>query len=148
MWGNEMKLTFRTAVEADHPLICAIARESPYTKDFGNTIMFSGPAHYAKGWIRVAMIQGGHIVGFTCRREKVRVPRTKLYFLGAYSSFRRQGMGSALVCDLQNSIPPGRGDIELSCARDNLAARALYLKLGFSVERENDDYYYMFRKGG
>lgn len=142
-----MYLECRRATIGDHANILVFARQSPYTKDFGNQIMFSGPAHYAKGWIRVAVDSDtNHIVGFTCRREKIRTPRTKLYFLATDMSCYRLGVAKALVNDLQGALPLDRGDIELSCAKSNAAARALYLKLGFVVEDEDDEYHFMFRR--
>jgi ribosomal protein S18 acetylase RimI-like enzyme len=135
---------YRVATEQDHEAIVLVTKLSPYTKDFSNQMMFSSAVSYAKGWMRVA-VSRGEIVGFTCRREKSRVNRTKLYFLGVREDHKRRGIGRALVDDMQQRLPPAKATIELSCALGNEAARLLYLGLGFRIVEQDETYHYMVR---
>ena len=143
-WGGVVveHWVIRGAELKDHADIFKIAKVSPYTKDFGNQVMFSSVMAYAKGWIRVIVVSG-IIVGFTCIRVKIRKPRTKLYFLGVAPNHRRQGIGKMLVHDLWKTIPITHASIELSCALANEAAKQLYLALGFTVEAVDERYFYM-----
>jgi ribosomal protein S18 acetylase RimI-like enzyme len=138
-------------MRSDHLGILAIARTSQYTKDFGNEVMFSGPVHYDKEWIRVCIDASRPqtpptILGFTCFRVKVRAPKVKLYFLGVAPDHFREGVATRLVADLQEQLPATHPMIELSCARDNEAALQLYTKLGFAIVASDENYYFMERR--
>lgn len=125
-----MKPFVRIATPEDHKAILAIAKQSPYTKDFSNAVMFSSPAAYAKGWIRVA-VSGERILGFFCVREKTRAPHTVLYFIGVDASSRSLGVGELLmqelVCFTKHST------VCLNVHGQNSRAKDFYLRFGFAV---------------
>jgi ribosomal protein S18 acetylase RimI-like enzyme len=130
-----------------HKQLVFIARQSPYTKDFSNEVMFSSDTAYARGWVRLAMMNDV-IIGFTCVRVKKQTARTKLYFMGVMPDCQRQGVATRLVESLQKWLINEHythQTIELSCKRDNIIARQLYLKLGFVIEHSDLDYNYMLR---
>lgn len=127
----------RQATVVDHRAILQVAKQSPYTRDFSNRI-FSGPALYARGWIRVLARSGQKehqgvgwpdIVGFTCVRHKVRAPETVLYFIGVDREHHRMGIGEILLADLINESPHRR--IALNVMKSNEQARSFYRKHRF-----------------
>lgn len=124
----------RTATPADHEAIFRVAKQSKYTKDFSNRVMFSSDAAYEKGWIRVVE-KDGKIVAFTCVREKVRQPEVVLYFIGIDPSAKRSGVGKALIEDIMHRTKHRR--LALNVAKDNEEARAFYESLGFTVVGES-----------
>ncbi len=123
----------RTATPADHKAILQVAKQSKYTKDFSNQVMFSSEAAYAKGWIRVKEV-GGEIVGFTCIREKVRSPETVLYFIGVHPKVTGCGIGQELIQDIMDRTK--HRCMTLNVSKDN-SAKQFYDKLGFSVVGES-----------
>lgn len=124
----------RTATPDDHEAIFRVAKQSKYTKDFSNRVMFSSDAAYEKGWIRVVE-KDGKIVAFTCVREKVRQPEVVLYFIGIDPSAKRSGVGKALIEDIMHRTKHRR--LALNVAKDNEEARAFYERLGFTVAGES-----------
>ncbi len=123
----------RTATPADHKAILQVAKQSKYTKDFSNQVMFSSEAAYAKGWIRV-FEQDGKIVGFTCVREKVRQPEVVLYFIGIDEGAKGLGIGRRLIQDIMDRTK--HRCMTLNVSKDN-SAKQFYDKLGFSVVGES-----------
>lgn len=119
--------------EEHHRRICAMARTSPYTRDFGS-IMFSSEAAYEKGWIRIGVVGRG-IVAFTCVRHKTRSPETKLYFITVQPEYRGLGIGQQMMGDLEEQTPHRR--IVLDVAKTNEDARRFYERLGYVVVSEN-----------
>lgn len=124
-------IKIRPAKFKEHDKILAIAKQSKYTRDFGNH-MFSGEEMYAKGWIRVAVL-GRKIVGFYCCRHKVREPQTKLYFLTVDKDHLRHGIACELMLDLEEQTP--HCWIALDCCKDNDACQ-FYEWMGY--ERTGD----------
>lgn len=124
----------RTATPADHKAILQVAKQSKYTKDFSNQVMFSSDAAYEKGWIRVLEMDG-KIVGFTCIREKVRQPETVLYFIGVDGSAKGQGVGKKLIQDIIDRTK--HRCLALNVAKANEEARAFYDRLGFTTVGES-----------
>lgn len=124
----------RTATPADHKAILQVAKQSKYTKDFSNQVMFSSEAAYEKGWIRVYE-HNGQIVGFTCIREKVRQPETVLYFIGIDAGAKGMGVGRLLIQDIMDRTK--HRALALNVAKANEEARAFYDKLGFSTVGES-----------
>jgi len=128
-----MKIAIVPASEEDHKEIMKVAKLSPYTKDFSNSMMFSSVAAYSKGWIRIAKLEGtGEIVGFTCVRHKVRDPETVLYFIGVFNLVHSHGIGKQLMADLEEQTPHKR--IALNVAKDNPRALSFYESIGFTIE--------------
>lgn len=127
----------RPARVSDHDAICAVAKTSPYTRDFTNTVMFSSEAAYAKGWIKI-VIHDDEIVGFYCIRQKVRGDRaTKLYFITVAPAWRDKGVGEMLMAELKrDSERHNGGIIELDVAKDN-RAKSFYERHGFSLDHGN-----------
>ena len=112
----------------DHAAIVSICRGHRALSAFGH-IMFSGPAAYERGWIRVFRI-GSVIVGFTCVRHKVREPETSLYYIGVQDGMRGHRIGEQLIEDVKRQSPHRR--MTLSVLADNAGARKFYARLGFS----------------
>lgn len=127
-----MSTSIRPATQADHKDILAIAKLSPYTRDFGS-IMFSSPEAYLKGWIRV-LVEEGRVIGFTCVRHKTRSPETVLYFIGIHPAHRSLGYGAWLMTDLIIQTPHKR--VALNVMKENERALKFYLGLGFVITGE------------
>lgn len=124
---------FKIAGQQDHEKILKLAKTSKYTKDFSNAVMFSSPAAYAKGWIRIAENEAGEVVGFTCVRHKVREPKTVLYFLNVREDVRKQNVAKMLL-DLVMSDSPHK-TMQLNVMKDN-EAKGFYDRQGFQVTGE------------
>ena len=127
----------RRAKKSEHKKILKLTRQHKSLSAFGHS-MFSGPAAYKKGWIRVLESDSSKkksLLGFTCVRHKVRQPETSLYFIGVSEGARRQGAGRALIEDIKAQSPHRR--IALNVTKDNGAAIAFYEKLGFRCEAES-----------
>lgn len=129
------------ATQEDHKRLCEIARGHYAGSGFSH-FMFSGEAAYQKGWIRVAVtdiemgnLPAGTIVGFTCVRQKVRQPETKLYYILVDPRVRRAGIGQLLLDDLIASSPSRK--IALDCLKNNAEALAFYRKNGFDIVGES-----------
>jgi len=136
------KIKIRPATKADHDRLAQIARSHRAGQGFTH-FMFSGDAAYEKGWIRVAVVDGGDmdgdIVGFTCVRHKKREPKTMLYYIIVETWARRDSkpgvrIGQALLDDLIATSP--HRCIELSCLKDNAEALQFYAKNGFEQKGE------------
>ena len=69
----------------------------------------------------------GHVVGFAGNRGSF------ITWLFVHPQFRRRGVASALVGHIIARVEP---PVTLNVASQNVAARALYQRLGFKVERE------------
>lgn len=115
------------ATREQHKQIMAVAKLSKWTKDFGNMI-FSGPEHYQKGWIKV-VVSAGRVVAFSCFRVKVRSPEVKLYFIGVDRGAQLRGLGRLLMADLER-LAAGR-TIALDCSNENPAGE-FYRRLGYT----------------
>lgn len=66
----------------------------------------------------------------------------RLVDIGLLESHRGQGIGTALLKDLQQECMDGGSRLELQVARTNRAAQ-LYLRMGFSVTSEDAMYAHM-----
>jgi ribosomal protein S18 acetylase RimI-like enzyme len=130
-------LKIRPATQADHDRLSQISRSHRAGQGFTH-FMFSGEAAYSKGWIRVAVADGGDmdgdILGFTCVRHKVRQPKTMLYYIIVDTIYRKDTspavrVGQSLLDDLMRQSP--HRIIELSCLKDNEPALKFYAKNGF-----------------
>lgn len=125
-----MTITFRPARVEEHNQLVTLARQSPYTKDFSNRVMFSSDAAYEKGWITVAE-QDGKIVAMSCVRHKVRDPETMLYFVVVDRHCRSRAIGRRL---LQHVMDEGPWEtMRLGVMKENKRAVAFYLELGFRI---------------
>ena len=125
-------LVLEEAGQDDHKELVAIAKTSPYTKDFSNALMFSSQAAYDKGWIMKASLDGG-VVGLTCVRHK-RNGVTMLYFVTVRPEHRSYGIGEKLLRWVMMRGPHDR--MQLNVMKDNAKAVAFYLRLGFAVVGE------------
>ncbi len=126
------RLTYsiRKATESDHDTLVKIAKTSKYTKDFSNRMMFSGPTAYEKGWIKVAVLPGGEILGFSCVRHKVRAPETMLYFITITPERRSEFIGQRLLEEVMKDSP--HKTMSLNVMKDNRAV-SFYKRLGFRI---------------
>jgi ribosomal protein S18 acetylase RimI-like enzyme len=122
-------LRFRNAFKEEHKDLLKIAKTSKHTSAFGS-IMFSSPEAYDRGWIRVIELDG-KVVGFSCRRDKIRSPETVLYFITILPEHRRSGMGWSAIQDFMSQSP--HKVLTLNCAMENVEGLAFYHKHGFTV---------------
>lgn len=118
----------RPATQDDHAALVRLARTSVYTRDFSNAVMFSSPAAYERGWIRVYLSLGGEPWGMTCRRDKVREPLSELYFLVVDPAVRSTGIGELLLADLFRESPHHR--VGLNVMKENEGAVRFYERHG------------------
>lgn len=112
-----------------HDELVGLSKESPFTRDF-DCYWFSDKEYYSRGWIRVSIEHDHVISGFTCFRFKVKVPETKLYFMGVRPLFQRGGVGTQLLEDLKAISPHRR--IILDVMKRNLPGQNFYQKYGFT----------------
>jgi ribosomal protein S18 acetylase RimI-like enzyme len=132
------------AVSGQHKELMQIAKQTKWTKDFSNQMMFG--ACYERGWVLGAWEQeGGPIVGFACYRIKVRVHETTLYFVGVDAASRGRGVGTELIRTIMANKAAHRTMV-LKCAKDNLSAKKYYDGQAFSVASEDDTYWVMRRQ--
>lgn len=75
----------------------------------------------------VCMEDAGRVVGFAGSRDSL------ITWLFVHPSFRRKGVATALVTELLGRLTR---PVTLNVAIDNLAARSLYERIGFALERE------------
>lgn len=127
-------IRIRTATQDDHKSILAIAKESPYSRDF-SSIMFSSEAAYKKGWIIVAECEENGIVGFVCVRHKVQKPETTLYFLHVSKQHRRKGIGRQLLRRVLHESPHRK--IVIGVMKDNEEGVEFWSREGFRVVSED-----------
>lgn len=133
-----MSILYRPAIKAqDHGAICRVGRQTKWTKDVSNEMMFTSDAAYERGWIRVVE-ETGLIVGFSCIREKVRAPETALYFLGVHEKFRNLGLGWRMIQEFMGGSRHRL--LALNCALDNNNARSFYLGKGFVITTTDEKY--------
>lgn len=124
------KTVFRRARHDEHADLVRLAKTSKYTQDYSNAQMFSSENAYAKGWIRVAEIDGV-VVGLTCVRHKTRHPETMLYFVVTHPDYRSQSLGEQMLNDVMLHSP--HRVMRLNVMKDNERAVNFYLRLGFKV---------------
>jgi ribosomal protein S18 acetylase RimI-like enzyme len=128
-------ITVRPADETEHGEILQISKQSPYTRDFSNRMMFSSKASYDAGWIVVARREES-IVGFYCIRIKKRSLATSLYFIGVGRDHRRLGIGNILMQNLISRTDCSGRELWLNVSKSNEPAKQMYDLLGFEVVGE------------
>lgn len=136
----------RPALPSEHNAIMRVARQTKWTKDFGNQVMFSSAASYAKEWVLVAVKEEEGIVGFACFRIKKRTAATVLYFVGVDEKQRKQGIGWALIEAMMRRVPETHCLLEFKCALDNPVAKKFYDDHKFKVASTDDKYWVMQRQ--
>lgn len=122
------------ASKENHKELVQLAKQSIYTKDFSNTVIFSSKAAYEKGWIRM-YTENGKILGFTCVRHKIREPVTVLYFITVDENEKYRGIGKILMRDIQKQSP--HKTIHLNVMKTNQEALKFYISLGFKIISED-----------
>lgn len=138
-----MSILYRPAIKAqDHAAICRIGKQTKWTKDVSNEMMFTSDLSYERGWIRVAEMGGG-VIGFSCIREKVRAPEVVLYFLGVSEEARGIGIGWRMIQEFMGDTKHRL--LVLNCALDNPIAFMFYQNKGFEVVGKNEKYHQMRR---
>ena len=125
--------TIRRATIQDHDRLVKLAKQSKYTKDFSNAVMFSSPAAYDKGWIWLAENAQGEAVGLACVRHKSREPKTMLYFVVVDERERGHGIAFDLLKVVMQNAPHSR--MQLNVMKDNEALK-FYQKHGFQIVGE------------
>ena len=123
----------RTATVEDHDNLVKLAKTSKYTKDFSNAVMFSSPAAYAKGWIKLVENERREVLALSCVRHKSREPKTMLYFLVVAEECRGKNIASQLLDTVMASSP--HKIMQLNVMKDNEALK-FYQKLGFAIVGE------------
>lgn len=135
---------YRVAKLEEHKSLLQISKQSKYTKDFSNALMFSSPAAYEKGWIRGVWPVNGCMpemkfspLGFTCIRIKSRVPEVVLYFVGVDKAQQGHGLGWKLIQDFMTAAPRTHRLLRLNVMKENEQAANFYLKHGFEIAGES-----------
>ena len=75
----------------------------------------------------VVMVDADRVVGFAGSRDSF------ITWLFVHPSYRRKGVATALVGEMLGRL---EGPVTLNVAMSNIAALALYQRVGFAVERE------------
>jgi len=117
-----------------HPQLVKIAKTSPYTTHFSNTMMFSSDAAYEKGWICAAYDEDNPStpLGFYCVRQKVRGDKeTMLYFITVLPEYRSSKVGAHLMHHMKDTSP--RSLIRLNVAKANTEAVKFYVRHDFVI---------------
>jgi ribosomal protein S18 acetylase RimI-like enzyme len=132
----------RPARFEEHAAIMRVAKQTKWTKDFSNALMFSSAEHYAKGWVLAALLSDT-IVGFASYRVKVRQPETVLYFVGVDPKWRGRGIAWQLIERVMERSTHKK--LTLKCARDNPVATEFYRKHLFATKSSDPKYWIMER---
>jgi ribosomal protein S18 acetylase RimI-like enzyme len=128
---TEMQYVLRVALEADHNEICALAKQSKFTKHYSNRMMFSTSEAYNSGWIHVMVDtnNNGKIVAMYCIRVKKKTNAVKIYFITVDEKLRGKGVGDFLLNYIIDNFPDRR--VELSVEHENTTAHQFYVNRGF-----------------
>ena len=133
-------MTIQAVNESWHDQLVALAKSSPYTKDFSNRLMFSSDDAYRKGWIcgtfltEPAGTRQLKPIAMSCVRHKTRVPETMLYFVVVHPKYRQEGHAMRLLRWVMLRSPHDK--MALNVMKDNKPALAFYAKNGFQVDGE------------
>jgi len=117
--------------DRDAKQIGEVAGHSPYTRHFRSP-WYCNRGAFGSGFVVVAEIRGGNIVGFASVRHKKRIPETELDILGVHTDFRSYGIGERLVAFVMEQSK--WRSIVLNVKNDNPRAIAFYKRLGFQTE--------------
>lgn len=114
--------------------ICALARQSKYTRDFASHMFFRADIQntYAKGEVGAA-IQHGKVVGFVyCKHLKTKNrPYSVIHYMAVDPSCHGRGIGRRLLDWALSASPHGR--VQLSCEHSNINGMKFYERCGFQV---------------
>jgi ribosomal protein S18 acetylase RimI-like enzyme len=116
----------------DDPAICAIAKQSKYTRDFTSHRFFRAniEVDYYNGFVGVAKF-GKVIAGFVYVKHLKRKPMSVIHYMGVETSFRKQRVGEQLLTWALGQSPHHL--VELSCEDANEAAAKFYESVGLEA---------------
>lgn len=125
-------MSIRIARMCDEEDLNALAKLSPFTRDFANPPM-SLKAMRAEAISAGQVLvyeEAGQIVGFVwCRPMKPKhMPFSTVYYMGVHPEYARQGIAAELMYAALDWAKNGR--IELVCEDGNKAAAHFYRKFG------------------
>jgi ribosomal protein S18 acetylase RimI-like enzyme len=117
---------------SDDALICDIARQSSFTRDFTSHRFFRTniEADYEKGFVGISKL-AGNVRGFIYCKHLVRKPMSVVHYMGVASFYHGCGIGQALLAWALKTSPWGR--VELSCEHRNEAAMKFYERSGLRM---------------
>lgn len=128
-----MSLIIRLGTPADEAACNALAKRSPYTRDFANpplSLKAMRKVAFTEGQVYVATMDGA-VVGFLWSRpmKPARMNFSTVYYVGVSEKARRQSIATLLF---NKALPKAKGRvIELTCEDANVEAAAFYSKYAF-----------------
>jgi len=135
-----MRVEFRPAIASDVDALAALEREL-FESDRISRVSFRRLVRRSSAAIVVARSDAA-LAGYCLLlfRERTRVAR--LYSLAVAAAFAGIGLGRALLEQAEDvAARRGCGELRLEVRRDNLKARALYEKAGYTLFGQRDSYY-------
>jgi GNAT superfamily N-acetyltransferase len=126
----ELKIIKASFIKHD-PAICAIAKQSKYTRDFTSHRFFRAniEVDYHDGFVGVALL-GKIVAGFVYAKHLKRKPMTVVHYMGVETSFRKEGVGEQLLKWALAQSP--HHVVELSCEDANEGATKFYKSVGLT----------------
>lgn len=100
-----------------------------------------GPARVRGSSLTLVAFSGGRVVGALNALMRRDGHTARLYSLAVDPQERGRGIAGKLVCALTDRLPPAFTALSLEVRRDNVAALALYDRLGFTVQEDLPGYY-------
>ena len=119
----------RTATWEEDAVICEIARQSRFTRDFSTHRFFRTniAASYSKGEVGVAVVRG-EILGFVYVKHLVRRSESVIHYMGVSTAAQKRGIGRQLLTWALRQSP--HHYVVLSCEHVNTAGMEFYARVG------------------
>lgn len=120
------------ATIADDARVCALARDSRYTRDFTSHRFYRDGIEntYAAGEVGIVQVDAHTpIKGFIYCKHLKRKPLSVVHFMAVNPLYKGKGVGKALLAWAQRTSPWG-GNVELSCEHSNEDGIEFYYAVG------------------
>lgn len=124
-------MKIRVATFEDDTQVCAVAKQSKYTRDFTSHRFYRDKIQqtYASGEVAVA-VQGDEVIGFVYCKHLKREAHSVIHFMGVGQGSAGRGVGRALLKWAVSHNPHPR--VELSCEHSNEAGTKFYTACGWA----------------
>jgi ribosomal protein S18 acetylase RimI-like enzyme len=100
-----------------------------------------GPANKKGTAITLVALQAGLVVGSVNVLLRTNGRNARIYSLAVDPAMRGRGVGGELIQALCDQVPKHYAEFTLEVRSDNVAARHLYERLSFTVDRPLPQYY-------
>lgn len=140
--ARRQSLTFGEARLRDLPALARLQRRA-----FPSRLAYSLPTLvllWALPWVRLLVARRGDAIEGSIIGDRTPTGG-RVINLAVDPDARRQGVGSALLYEIERALP--HGDMTLMVQAENSAARALYRRVGYADEGELANYYGPGRTG-